>query len=112
MWDFFSDEQRQGSNSAVERGSDVVRPLEPPQCPPTTIFEVRVVALLKKEGVISFDNLVRRMAADLYVEQRQNGAWMADIGLFGSRLFNREVIRELEGADGIPWNIEQKKHDL
>jgi hypothetical protein len=32
-----------------------------------------------------------------------------DIGLFGSRLFNGDVIRELKAGDGVLWKIEELK---
>jgi hypothetical protein len=50
---------------------------------------------------------VKRVAADLYAEELRKGASVLDIGLYGDRLFNQDVVRELKAADGILWEIKR-----
>lgn len=82
-----------------------VRLMEPPSRAPVTLIESRVISLLIKDGVISFDRLVQRIADELYQEELRRGAGALDIGLFGSRLFDRDVVDALGGADGILWKV-------
>jgi len=35
------------------------------------------------------------------------GAWVLDIGLFGSKLFVPDVIGEIEARNGTLWQIEK-----
>lgn len=37
------------------------------------------------------------------------GAAVLDIGLFGDRLFNRDIIQELRAGDGIFWEIKAER---
>jgi hypothetical protein len=62
--------------------------------------------------VISFDKLVKIVAADLYAEELRKGAGVLDIGLFGSRLFNNDIVRELEARDGVLWKIKREPKSL
>lgn len=82
-----------------------VRLMEPPGRAPLTPVESRVISLLINDGTISFDRLVQRVADELYQEELRHGAGALDIGLFGSRLFHRDVVDALRGADGILWKI-------
>jgi hypothetical protein len=50
---------------------------------------------------------VNEIAAELYTDELRNGAGVLDLGLFGSRLFSGDVMRELKAGDGILWEIEQ-----
>jgi hypothetical protein len=52
---------------------------------------------------------VNAVSADLYAEELRTGAGALDIGLFGSRLFSGDVIRELKAGDGILWKIGEPK---
>lgn len=70
-----------------------------------------MVAKLKREGKIPFRVLVERVARDLYLDELRRGAWVVDIGLFGEALFVPEVVRELQAADGILWDIERPKEE-
>jgi hypothetical protein len=76
---------------------------------PATPVEQRLIAALKEAGPVSFATLVKRVAADLYAEELGKGAGVLDIGLFGDRLFSREVVRELKAGDGILWEIKQER---
>jgi len=62
-----------------------------------------------KAGPVSLAKLVKRVAEDLYTEELRKGAGVLDIGLFGGRLFNRDVVRELNAGDGFLWKIEEER---
>jgi hypothetical protein len=55
------------------------------------------------------DTLAERVASELYREELRQGAQNLDIGLFGSRLFLGDVIREIEARNGTLWQIENVK---
>jgi hypothetical protein len=84
-----------------------VRLIDPPQRLPETVIEQRVSSRLRRSGPVAFSVLVNEIAAELYTDELRNGAGVLDIGLFGSRLFSGDVIRELKAGDGILWDIEQ-----
>ena len=86
--------------------------IDSPQRLPATPIEHRLISALKKVGVISFEKLVKTVAADLYAEELRKGAGVLDIGLFGSRLFNDDVVRELNAGDGILWEIKSERKSL
>ena len=86
----------------------IVRLLDSPLRLPATPVEQRLLAKLKA-GPVSFENLVQVVAADLYKEELRKGAGVLDIGLFGGRLFNNDIVRELKAADGILWEIYQEQ---
>jgi hypothetical protein len=102
---------RLNSDSAVRAKAytAIVELLAVPRRLPTTPVEQRLIATLKQAGPVSFPRLVNRVAADLYIEELGKGAGVLDIGLFGDRLFNRDVVRELEAGDGILWEIKQER---
>lgn len=85
----------------------VVRLIETPDRPPETPIEHRLAAALRETGPVAVASLVKRVAADLYAEELRKGASVLDIGLYGDRLFNQDVVRELKAADGILWQIKR-----
>jgi hypothetical protein len=89
-------------------GEAIVQQIDSPHRLPATPIEHRLTSALRKVGVISFEKLVKSVAADLYAEELRKGAGVLDIGLFGSRLFNDDVVRELKAANGILWEIKSK----
>ena len=93
-------------------GTAIVRQIDSPHRLPATPIEHRLTSALKKVGVISFEQLVKTVAADLYAEELRKGAGVLDIGLFGSRLFNDDVVRELNAGDGILWEIKSERKSL
>jgi hypothetical protein len=92
----------------VKMEGEVVRLIDSPHRLPATPIEHRLTSALTKVGVISFEKLVKTVAAHLYAEELRKGAGVLDIGLFGSQLFNDDVVRELKAADGILWEIKPK----
>ncbi|HXL08825.1 MAG TPA: hypothetical protein VN966_01240 [Candidatus Bathyarchaeia archaeon] len=85
----------------------IVRLIDSPLRLPVTPIEQRLLATLKASPV-SFEKVVQLVAADLYKEELNKGAGVLDIGLFGGRLFNNDIVRELKAADGILWEIYQE----
>lgn len=100
-----------GAHSA-EADRALVRLIDSPRRLPATPIEQQLVAALRKAGPASVATLVKRVADDLYKEELYKGAGVLDIGLFGGRLFNRDVVRELMAADGILWQIKQERENL
>ena len=108
---FPSPARRANSPGTAGSKSDAaaVRLIDAPRRLPETLIEQQLVSrLLKEPGAVSFSTLVNAVATDLYTDELRNGAGVLDIGLFGSRLFNNEVIQELKAGDGILWKIKQK----
>ena len=99
------------TESAVSAKSDaaVVRLIDSPRRLPESSIEHRLISTLGESGSVSFARLVDAVSADLYAEELRAGAGALDIGLFGSRLFNGDVIRELKSGDGVLWKIEEQK---
>jgi hypothetical protein len=89
-----------------------VRLLDPLHRSPATPIEKLAVATLKEREPTPLTTLVERVAHGVYLDEIRAGAWVLDIGLFGSRLFTRDVARELEAADGILWKITQHKEPV
>src|SRR5262245_2244207 len=83
----------------------IVRLIDSPHRPPATPLEHRVISTLKRADAVSFGDLVKAVADELYAEELHKGSGVLDIGLFGSSLFNSDVVRELQAADGILWEI-------
>jgi hypothetical protein len=96
-------------HSALGAKSDraAVRLIDSPRRLPETVIEQRLASRLKESGPVSLSALVTGVAADLYSDELRTGAGVLDIGLFGSRLFNGEVVHELETGNGILWEIER-----
>lgn len=90
----------------AERAVRRVRLAERATRPPATPVERLAVATLRREGALPIDRLVQQVASELYCEAVRNGAWIVDLGLFGSVLFVPDVARELEAGHGILWEIE------
>ena len=86
----------------------IVRLIASPLRLPVTPIGQRLLATLKA-GPISIEKLVQIVAVDLYKEELRKGAGVLDIGLFGGRLFNNDIVRELMAADGILWEIEHER---
>jgi hypothetical protein len=80
--------------------------LEPPSRAPATPIERLVVSVLQAAGAIPLGSLVERVASELYNEELRHGAWVLDIGLFGSSLFVPDVVSEIEARDGTLWRID------
>lgn len=74
---------------------------------PSTPVEKLAITTLKDRGPTPFPALVERVAHEVYRNEIRNGGWILDLGLFGSRLFTRDVTRELKAGDGIFWEIQQ-----
>jgi len=90
----------------------VVRLMDSPRRLPGTPLEQRVISTLKKTGPVSFAKLVKTIAGEVYAEELRKGSGVLDIGLFGSRLFNSDVVRELQAADGVLWEIKHEQEIL
>jgi hypothetical protein len=99
------------TEGAVSAKADaaVVRLIDSPRRAPATPIEQRLISTLRETGSVSFATLVNAVSADLYAEELRTGAGALDIGLFGSRLFNGDVIRELKAGDRILWEIRELK---
>ena len=82
-----------------------VRLLQPGSRPPVTPIEQAVVSALKHEVEMDFGTLVERVASELYFKEIRSGAWMLDLGLFGSGLFIPDVVRERQAGNGTLWEI-------
>jgi hypothetical protein len=94
---------------AADLTNSVVRLVDAPLRSPETPIEHRLIAALKKTvGALSFATLVKTVAAELYDEELRKGAAVLDIGLFGNRLFSRDIVRELTAGEGILWVIEKR----
>jgi hypothetical protein len=87
----------------------IVRPRKPLDQQPTAPITQKVV-LAVAQGAVPFPSLVRAISAELYEEELRKGAGVLDIGLFGSRLFHEDVVRELHAGDGIFWDIEKPEN--
>jgi hypothetical protein len=95
--------------SGVSLSAAVVQLIDSPRRLPATPIEQRLSSALKEAGPISLANLVKRVAAELYSDELRRGAGVLDIGLIGDRLFNRDIVRELNAGNGILWEIIQQR---
>jgi hypothetical protein len=100
--------------SMFPRGSsprrNIVVRLEPGSREPETPVEQLAVSMLASKGAMPLHTLAEGVAAELYREELRQGAQILDIGLFGSKLFVRDVIGEIEARNGILWQIENLKN--
>jgi hypothetical protein len=71
-----------------------------------TPVERLAVSRLKREGAMPLPALAQLVARDLYADELRHGAWAVDIGMFDRDVFVPDVVRELEAANGILWEIE------
>src|SRR5262245_41081157 len=76
---------------------------------PITHIEIRLDASRRQTGAVSVSRLVKAVATDLYAEELHKGAGVLDIGLFGGRLFDHDVLRELKAGDGVLWEIRSQR---
>ena len=83
----------------------VVRLVDTPRRQAETSIELQIISILKEAGAVSHDQLVQRIARDLYEGELRRGAAVVDIGMFGSRLFEPEVAQSLRAGDGTLWEI-------
>jgi hypothetical protein len=104
--------RRRYSSRGVSAGTDttVVHLINAPRRLPATPIERRLFASLEA-GPVPFTALVQRVADELYAEELRQGGAVVDIGLFGSRLFNRDVMQELDAANGILWEIKHGRQN-
>jgi hypothetical protein len=98
--------------TGVSMSVGVVQLIDSPRRLPATPIEQRLWSALKETGPISLASLVKRVAAELYSDELCQGAGVLDIGLIGDRLFNRDIIRELNAGNGILWEIKQQAKSL
>ena len=103
VWKIFS-----GTSAGLdpsETAAVTVRLLQQAGRSPRTAIESVIIAVLGDEGAIAYQQLVRRVADRLYHEELRRGAGASDIGLFGSRLFDREVVAAIKAGAGELWKI-------
>ena len=93
-------------------GDSIIVRLEQASREPATPVEQLAVSMLTSTGAMPLHTLTERVASELYRQELVKGAQVLDIGLFGSRLFKDEVVREIESADGILWKIKQQRKSL
>ena len=86
-----------------------VRLRQPPDRLPATPIAQRVLSAFAGGDSMPFERLIKTVADQLYDEELRKGAGILDIGLFGSRLFHEEVVRELHAGDGIFWDIKKSE---
>ena len=77
---------------------------------PETPVERLAVSVLASNGAMPLHTLAERVASELYRQELGQGAQVLDIGLFGSRLFLRDVIGEIQARNGTLWRIESLKN--
>jgi len=112
MWKLLpgsSSRSRSGRSVSVDGNAGIVRLIDSPRRSPATQIEWQLISALKKVGSVPSANLVKTVAADLYAAELRKGAAVLDIGLFGERLFTRDILRELQAGDGILWDIKREK---
>jgi hypothetical protein len=110
MWNLLPGSSSRSSRAASVGGNTaIVRLIDSPRRSPATQIEQQLMSALKRVGPVSSANLVKTVAADLYAAELRKGAAVLDIGLFGGRLFTRDIIRELHAGDGILWDIKPEK---
>ena len=101
--------RRTDRDVAPEAGSAVVRLLDSPRRTPQTPIQQALVAVLKEAGSSSLAVLLKRVSGELSRDELRKGAAVLDIGLFGDRLFNRDVVEELRAGNGIFWEIKSQR---
>jgi hypothetical protein len=79
--------------------------MQPTSRAPQTAVESAIVAVLRGQGAVAYERLIRQVADRLYEEELRRGASALDIGLFGSRLFDREVAAAIEAGTGALWEL-------
>lgn len=100
------------SSGALTEADAVVRLIESPRRLTTTHIEQRLVSVLKEAGPVTVASLIKRVAAELYADELRRGGGFLDIGLIGDRLFNRDIVRELDEGNGMLWEITQERESI
>ena len=95
------------SSRSVDRAEFIVQPKKLLDRSPVTPISQKLALTLDRTGSLSFETLVRIVAAELYEDELRKGAGVLDIGLLGSRLFHEDVVRELHLGDGTFWDIQK-----
>ena len=72
---------------------------------PASAAERAVVELLGRTEDAVLELVVPVVAEELYREELHAGAWMVDLGLFGSAWFTPEARHLLEAGNGELWEI-------
>jgi hypothetical protein len=62
--------------------------------------ERTVCQILNAEGALPAAELIKRVADEMYYGELRHGAWVADIGIFGPAIFEREAQALLESMVG------------
>lgn len=106
---FLSGQGTDRGSAAADGESVIIKLLESPHRAPQTPIQQALIAALKEAGRPSLDALVKRVSGELYRDELHKGAAVLDIGLFGDRLFNRDIIQELRAGDGIFWEIKAER---
>ena len=101
--------RRTDRDVVMEAGSAVVQLLDAPGRTPQTPIQQALVAALKEAGSSSLAVLVKRVSGELYRDELRKGAAVLDIGLFGDRLFNRDVVEALRAGNGTFWEIKPQR---
>lgn len=94
-----------------EQAMMTVELLRPPDQTPQSPIQRTLVRALKDSGRVSLSTLVARVTGELYRDELHQGAAALDIGLFGDRLFRRDVLRELDAGNGTFWKIETHREE-
>ena len=106
MWRIFSAASHQQERDPESKTKTVsVRLIADAERAPKAPIEAQISATLKEAGTLSYDGLVQRVVTDLYRAELRRGAAVLDIGIFGSRLFERDVVSALKTSDGVLWVI-------
>ena len=87
-----------------------IRLLEVPRRSLRSPQERRIAATLNQDGPLPVDELIERVARDLYLEEVRLGAWAVDIGVYGPKLFFADTARAVEGGRGVLWEIDKQDH--
>ena len=97
-----------GTSAALdppEAREGTVRLLQQAGRSPQGAIESEITAVLRDDAEVVYQQLVRRVADRLYNEELRRGAGASDIGLFGSRIFDREVNAALKAGAGELWEV-------
>jgi hypothetical protein len=85
----------------------MVQLIEPVSSQIASPIERAAIENLKQQSPLSLDQLVQRVAAQLYRDELRHGAAAVDIGLLGSEIFVPEVMGEIQARNGSLWRIEK-----
>jgi hypothetical protein len=108
----------QADDSAHERASkqeavegSTIRVMTSPRRAAATEAELFVAGLLHSRNNRSYPEVISALADFIYSKELKKGAWVLDVGLFGSSLFVSEACQELESGKGILWEIDPARKD-